>query len=111
MSRKVYRSMMGKVVDMELLSKANELTPAIGNAKVNARGDELGPGGRIIRKREDIVADYYNSTPNAVRDEQFKRDSLPEINNPTVETAKDTAKKTVVRKEAKVTDEENKSDS
>lgn len=111
MTRKVYRSMMGKVVDMELLSKANELTPAIGNAKVNARGDELGPGGKIVRKREDIVAEYYNSTPNAVKDEQFKRDSLPETNSSSVEISKDIAKKAVVKKEVKVTNEENKSNS
>jgi hypothetical protein len=26
---------------------------------MNARGDELGPNGKIIRKREDIVSEYY----------------------------------------------------
>ena len=51
--------MRGKVVDMDLLRKKNELTPAIGNVKVNARGDELGPGGKIIRKREEIVREHY----------------------------------------------------
>lgn len=51
--------MRGKTVDMDLLRKRNELTPAVGNAKVNARGDELGPGGQIIRKREDIVQEHY----------------------------------------------------
>ena len=58
--RKTYRSMQGKVVDLDLLIKRNELTPAVGNAKVNARGDELGPGGNIIRKREEVVNEYYN---------------------------------------------------
>jgi hypothetical protein len=52
--------MRGKVVDMEKLTKAHELMPAIGNMKVNARGDELGPGGKIVRKREEIVGEYYN---------------------------------------------------
>ena len=46
--RKVYKSMQGKTVDMDLLRQRNELTPAVGNAKINARGDELGPGGKII---------------------------------------------------------------
>jgi len=55
-----HRSMRGKVVDMEKLTKAHELMPAIGNMKVNARGDELGPGGKIVRKREEIVGEYYN---------------------------------------------------
>jgi hypothetical protein len=27
---------------------------------MNARGDELGPGGVVVRKREDIVNDHYN---------------------------------------------------
>lgn len=47
--------MQGKEVDMNRLVNINELTPAVGNLKVNARGDELGAGGRIIRKREDIL--------------------------------------------------------
>jgi hypothetical protein len=53
--RKTYKSANGKVVDLDLLIKRNELTPAVGNARVNARGDELGPGGRIVKKREDIL--------------------------------------------------------
>jgi hypothetical protein len=63
-SNKVYKTMRGKVVDMDLLQQRNELTPAVGNARVNARGDELGPGGRIIRKKEQMLKDYYKaSTP------------------------------------------------
>ena len=62
----VYRSMQGKEIDIEKLMRQNELTPAIGNMKVNARGDELGPGGIITKSREDVVADYYDTNPNAV---------------------------------------------
>lgn len=69
-SRKVYKTMRGKVVDMELLQQRNELTPAVGNARVNARGDELGPGGKIIRKKEDILREYYE-TNNRVQSEQI----------------------------------------
>ena len=57
--KKTYRSANGKMVDMDILRQRNELTPAVGNARVNARGDELGPGGKIIRKREDILKDFY----------------------------------------------------
>ena len=64
--RKQHRSMRGKTVDMDLLRKRNELTPAAGNARVNARGDELGPGGKIIRKREDIVKEHYAQAGKAV---------------------------------------------
>jgi hypothetical protein len=58
--RKIYRSMQGKPVDMEALAARNETMPAVGNVRMNARGDELGPGGVVVRKREDIVNDHYN---------------------------------------------------
>lgn len=58
-SKKQHISMRGKVVDMDLLRKRNELTPAVGNARVNARGDELGPGGQIIRKADEKVREHY----------------------------------------------------
>lgn len=62
--RKTYRSaMMGREIDLEKLRNQNELTLAVGNARVNARGDEIGPGGKIIRKREDVLKDYYKGKP------------------------------------------------
>ncbi len=60
-----YRTMQGKEVDMDKLMTANELMPAIGNVRVNARGDELGPGGKIIKKREEVMAEYYENNPKA----------------------------------------------
>lgn len=60
-----YRSFQGKEIDMEKLMRQNELTQAVSNKKVNARGDELGEGGRIIKRREEIVADYYEKNPKA----------------------------------------------
>jgi len=63
---KVYRTMQGKQIDIDLLRQRNELTPAVGNARVNARGDELGPGGKIVRKREEVLADYYRDHPKTV---------------------------------------------
>ena len=64
--RKTYKTMQGKAVDMDLLRKRNELEIAVGNAKVNARGDELGAGGKIVKKREDVLADYYRDNPSKV---------------------------------------------
>jgi hypothetical protein len=66
---KTYKTMQGKEIDMEKLALRNELTPAVGNAKVNARGDELGQGGQVVRKREDILADYYKNNPRSVKEE------------------------------------------
>jgi hypothetical protein len=70
---KTYTSMQGKEVDMEKLSIRNELTPAVGNMKVNARGDELGTNGEIVRTREQILQDYYKENPRAVSEEVMKR--------------------------------------
>jgi hypothetical protein len=50
----IYKSARGKEVDLNKLVARNELTPAVGNMKVNARGDKLGPGGKIIAKREQL---------------------------------------------------------
>jgi hypothetical protein len=59
--KKIYKTAQGKIVDMDMLRQRNELTPAVGNARVNARGDELGPGGKVIRKREDVLKEYYDT--------------------------------------------------
>jgi hypothetical protein len=72
--RKIYRTMQGKQIDLDLLIKRNELTPAVGNAKVNARGDELGAGGKIIRKREEVVKDYYKGNKPVVNEEAVSQD-------------------------------------
>lgn len=50
----VYRTAKGAQIDMIKMINQNEMTVAVGNAKVNARGDKLGPGGKIIKKNEDI---------------------------------------------------------
>jgi hypothetical protein len=55
----IYKSMQGKEVDLEKLRQKHELTLAVGNVRVNARGDELGPGGKIIKRREDVMKEYY----------------------------------------------------
>ena len=72
--RKVYKSANGKTIDMDLLRQKNELTPAVGNARVNARGDELGEGGKIVRKKEDILADYYASNPGVKEEAPVSQD-------------------------------------
>ena len=68
--RTTYRTMQGKNVDMDAIRQKNELTVAVGNARVNARGDELGPGGKIIRRKEDIDADYYADNPQSMPNEE-----------------------------------------
>ena len=87
---RTYRTMNGRSVDMDKLRSQNELTPAVGNMKVNARGDELGAGGKIVRTREQIVSSYYESNPKATPDadvpttEPVQQPSVP--NNPPSQT-------------------------
>lgn len=64
-AKKVYRSMQGREVDVDKLRQRNEMTLAVGNVRVNARGDMLGPGGKIIKKAEDVAAEYYTGRPEA----------------------------------------------
>jgi hypothetical protein len=70
---KIYTSVRGKEIDMERLSLKHETEPAVGNARMNARGDELGTGGRIVKTREQILQDYYNNNPRAIKDEIIDR--------------------------------------
>lgn len=58
----IYKTMQGKELDMNKLSNQNEMTIAVGNVRVNARGDELGPGGKIIKKAEDVVRESTAQT-------------------------------------------------
>lgn len=55
----MYRTARGKMVDFETLRLKNELTPAVGNMRVNARGDQLGPGGKIVKTREEMLDEHY----------------------------------------------------
>ena len=84
--RKTYRTMQGKQIDMDMLRQRNELTPAVGNARVNARGDELGAGGKISRKREDILRDYYADNPAAAPDEVITREQRQAEETPAPKT-------------------------
>ena len=70
---KVYTSVRGKEIDMEKLSLKNETEIAVGNVRVNARGDELGHGGKVVRTREQILQDYYKTNSNAAPEETAQR--------------------------------------
>jgi hypothetical protein len=62
--RQLHRSANGKVVDMNKLAMQNEMTVAVGNVRVNARGDLLGPGGKIIKTSEDIDSSQIQGVPD-----------------------------------------------
>jgi hypothetical protein len=59
----LYKTAKGKVIDMARLASQNELAVAVSNVRINARGDELGPGGQIIRKQPDVPHVPSTGTP------------------------------------------------
>lgn len=60
----VYRTAQGKALNMDALRVQNEKEIAVGNMKINAGGDEIGPGGVIVRTRDQVMKEYYDT--NAV---------------------------------------------
>lgn len=62
--KNLYKTAQGKAIDMDQIRLSNEDVIAVGNMKVNARGDELGPGGTIARPRNEVMNEYYKlNTP------------------------------------------------
>ena len=66
--KKMYRSMQGKMIDIEKLRAANEGIQAVGNMNVNARGDVLGAGGKVVTPKETIIKKYYEQPKGMVSD-------------------------------------------
>lgn len=78
---KIYRTAQGRSLDMESIRLQNELVPALGNMRVNARGDQLGPNGKIVKSREMIMDEYYK-TRAAPTDNIPQQSSIPTRSNP-----------------------------
>ena len=68
MTRKVYRTAQGKMVDLGALQLRNENVRAVGNMKVNARGDVIDSGNRSIDSRNRQVARQYQRQTTNVTD-------------------------------------------
>ncbi len=69
MTRKVYKTAQGKTVDLGALMLQNENTRAVGNMKVNARGDLIDGWNRPIDRRTQQVQKQYDRQTSNVRDE------------------------------------------
>jgi hypothetical protein len=65
MTKKVYRTAQGKIVDLGALEVQNEHVRAVGNMNVNARGDKLDADGNVISTRSQQVNRNLNRTTNA----------------------------------------------
>lgn len=64
MTKKQYRSAMGKTVDMGSLLLQNESVRAVGNMGVNARGDVINSNNKIIEKKSKQVQRHNRRSTN-----------------------------------------------
>ena len=65
-----YKTAMGKAIDIDSLRVANESVIAVGNMRTNARGDELGAGGKVLKTRSQLMQEYHKlNTPTASHDD------------------------------------------
>lgn len=77
------RSMRGKPLDISYFLAAYGDKPALGNAKMNARGDIIGPGGKVVKTNEQMMKEYNRSNPKAVSKQvSLKNISSEVFNNP-----------------------------
>ena len=106
--KRMYRTMQGRMVDIEKLRAANESVRAVGNMNVNARGDVIGAGGQIVTPKETIIKKYYEQPKGMVSDTPSRGKPMPapqakavetkKIATPKVATPKVAQKKTVTPK-------------
>lgn len=64
MTKKQYRSAMGKTVDMGSLLLQNEGVRAVGNMGVNARGDVINSNNKIIEKKSRQIQRHNRRSTN-----------------------------------------------
>ncbi len=98
-----HKSMRGVTVDLAKLIARQEKNITVGNTKTNARGDQLGKGGRIVKSADELAREHYNrNDPKAVIQGGIKADAdtpeiaktrIEEVEKP-IETPKETQKET-----------------
>jgi|TARA_R110000782_G_scaffold130640_1_gene222334 hypothetical protein len=75
--KRMYRSMQGRMIDIEKLRAANETIKAVGNMNVNARGDVIGQGGQVVKTKQEVVAKYYEQPKGKVSEAPAKKVIAP----------------------------------
>ena len=80
--KRMYRTMQGRMVDIEKLRTANESVRAVGNMSVNARGDVLGPGGQITTSKAEVMQKYYEQPKGKVDDTPARAKPTPPRKTP-----------------------------
>jgi len=85
------KSMRGVEIDLGKLMARQEKNITVGNTKSNARGDQLGRGGRIVKSADELAREHYNrNDPKAVVHGGIKADEeIPNVQVQEVEKPKD----------------------
>jgi len=99
--KRMYKSMQGRMIDIEKLRSANESVQAVGNMNVNARGDVIGAGGKVVTPKETIIKKYYEQPKGMVSDTPVskpmpapRREPPKQVAKPSAVASKTAAKKT-----------------
>lgn len=72
-----YRTAQGKNIDMASLIAKNEKVRAVGNMKVNARGDTIDSTGKVVVPVTQKVGDAYAKTVNNRSANVVKKETKP----------------------------------
>jgi len=89
-----FRSMRGREIDLAAAMIKYGEKPAVGNASMNARGDIIGGGGKVIKNHDDVIMEYNRDNPKSVRQAGLK-DIAAQVMTPT-EAAKAVAQQKAI---------------
>jgi hypothetical protein len=89
-----------------IIASAKPTSSAVGNMGVNAKGDKLGPGGRIVQKSEDRVRDHYKNSPRSSNDKQSLKGSMPDAPKTKVDRVSEPKTAKTARENTRVTQEQ-----
>lgn len=75
----IYKTAQGKTLDMSALVSRNENVRAVGNLKVNARGDTIDAAGKVLVPVTKKVGDAYQKTvSNKAATLAKRREEIPQ---------------------------------
>ena len=83
--------MQGRMIDIEKLRASNESVQAVGNMKVNARGDVIGAGGKVVTPKETVIKKYYEQPKGMVSDTPTRSKPMPAPQEPVKQAVQKTA--------------------
>ena len=84
--KRMYKTMQGRMVDIDQLRSANESVQAVGNMNVNARGDVLGANGQVVTPKAQVIRKYYEQPKGKASEGPSRIKQTPALEPKAVET-------------------------